>query len=409
MTEIALTLESMAHGGDAIGYHEEKAIFVPFGISGETVRVEITESHASYARARLIEVLEPSPARRTPPCPHFGTCGGCQWQHISYEAQLKAKREIVRYQLRRIGKQEHPNVLETIGMTDPWRYRNHVQAQTDKDGHLAFREHGSHKNVPIETCPILHPLIAELWDEVEIDVPSIESVSLRAGTRTGERLILFHGTEETPPSLTIDEKVSCVYQHGDDDPLLMAGEDHYHEVLCERRFRVSSLSFFQCNTEQAERLIQVVDGYLALDESDVLLDLYCGVGTFMLCLAPQVEFAIGIEESESAVADARANNNYENTEILQGKVADVLSEYRVLCSAAVLDPPRAGCSEQALRGFLESSPERVAYVSCDPATLARDVARLTEGGYELVEVQPVDLFAQTYHIESVAFLRRGSD
>jgi len=407
MTSITLTLHNLGYSGEAVGEYQGQVVFVPLGIPGETVRAELTEARKRYARARLIEVLEPSPERVASRCRYFGECGGCHWQHIAYPAQLRAKKELLTSQLQRLGKQPHPLVRPVIGMDDPWAYRNHVQLTMHPQEGLGYQALRSHEVVAVDECWIIHPLLEELWAALDLDPEGPPRVSLRAGAGTGEQLILFEGEEDEPPELELDMPVSCVYQGGRGMPIVLAGDSFYHERLGGRAFRVSAPSFFQVNTAQAERMLEVVRGYLALQPHERLLDAYCGVGTFALSLAPQVAHVTGIESSPWAISDALANRAEQDAvEFIQGNVEQVLPSLAASYDAVILDPPRAGCAPPALEALARCGASRIVYVSCDPATLARDVAHLATFGYELAVVQPIDMFPQTYHLESVALLHR---
>ncbi len=426
----------MAQGGEAFGRDESgRVVFVPYGIAGEQVAVEIIEAKKGYARARLIEVLQPSPARIVPRCPHFGPpalprspiplsaprsdrepenagnmergCGGCQWQHIAYEAQLRFKADIVREQFARIGKIPEAPVRETIAMSEPWDYRNNVQFHVDGEGRLCFRAWESHRLVPIKVCYIQHPLVYEMFKTMELEGADYNGVTLRAGTRTGQKMILLEGRDEEPPEISVDEPISIVYLTPQGDEIPLVGREAIHEELHGQLFRISPQSFFQVNTAMAERLVELVQAYLAPRPADVLLDAFGGVGTFGLLLAARVARVIEIESSPSAVEDARANAvELTNVELHEGQVEEVLPKLKAHIDIAVADPPRAGIAPRALDALIAQAPRTVAYVSCDPATLARDARRLVDGGYRLVEVQPVDMFPQTYHIESVSRFER---
>ncbi len=426
----------MAQGGEAFGRDETgRVVFVPYGIAGELVTVEIVEEKKGYARGRLVEILQPSPARIVPRCPHFGPptlprspvplspprseeeieraskrergCGGCQWQHIAYESQLVFKANIVREQFARIGKIPDAPVREALGMSEPWDYRNNVQFQLDGQGQLCFRAWESHRLVPIKECYIQHPTVYEMFKTMELEGADYAGVTLRAGTTTGQKIILLEGRDEEPPEIAVDEPISIVYLTPDGDEISLVGREAIHEQLRGRLFRISPQSFFQVNTAMAERLIDLVEGYLAPRSTDVLLDAFGGVGTFGLLLAPRVARVIEIESSPSAVEDARANAvEFTNVELREGSVEEVLPRLAPRVDIAVADPPRAGIAPRALDALIAQAPRAFAYVSCDPATLARDARRLLDGGYRLVEVQPVDLFPQTYHIETVSRFER---
>jgi 23S rRNA (uracil1939-C5)-methyltransferase len=407
MTVLTLELQALDLSSDAVAVDHGRVIRVPLGIPGEIVRVELADEDKRHPRARLLEVAKSAPERVTAPCQHFGTCGGCHWQHISYEGQLRFKHDNLYTQLQRIGKQAQPVVRPVMGMAQPWSYRNHVQLGFDPQGVLGYKALRSHEIVPIEECWITHPLLDQLWAALEIEPQGIASISLRAGVNTQEQMILLEGSEDTPPELEVDLAVSCVYQQPDGGLLVLAGDDHFHERLKGSLFRVSAPSFFQVNTEQAELLLDVVHAYLDPRPDDTVLDAYCGVGTFAVSLAPHVAHVLGIEESPWAVEDAVVNGaGQENIELIEGAVEEVLPQIDDTFSAAVLDPPRAGCDHAALQALARKRPARIVYVSCDPATLARDVQRLSDLGYALVEAQPVDMFPQTFHLETVALLKR---
>lgn len=399
-----LQLSAMAQGGEAFGRDENgRIVFVPYAIAGEQVRVEITEAKKDYARARVVEIVTPSPARVAPRCVHFGVCGGCQWQHIAYPAQLQFKTEIVREQFARVGKVMNAPVQPMIGMDEPWHYRNNVQFQLDDKGNLCFRALESHDLVPIRECHLLHPLLDELFHTLSFDAADFVEVMLRVGTRTAQKFIVLVGDDDVPPEIMVDEPVSIAYVTPRGEVMPLVGKDAVHEILRGRTFRISPNAFFQVNSVMAEKLIEIVERYLEPRPDDVLLDAFSGVGTFGLSLATRVARVIAIEESKDALNDAKANAvELTNVEFQRGKVEEVLPRLKTKIDLVVVDPPRAGIAAPALDALIAQAPRVIAYVSCDPATLARDARRLIDGGYRLCEVLPVDMFPQTYHIESVS-------
>ena len=425
MDTITLQLKSIAHGGAALGRHEGRVIFVPYALPGETVRVEIAEDKGRYAFARLVEVLDPSPDRVVPPCPYFGSagCGGCQWQHAGYPAQLRFKAEIVADQLERIGGIIDPVVHPTHPDRSGWAYRNHAQFHPAPDGGLGFQsaavgrtprqgrgERGEdtgagqgHWIVPIDECLILHPLLSDLYATLDLDLPDLLRLSLRAGTQTGDLMLIFEMADDLPPALESDLPVSCVLLLSDGVHVNLIGSNHITETVAGRTYRISAPSFFQVNTPQAAQLVRLVTEYLDLQEGETVLDAYCGVGLFTVHLAERAGLVVGVEAAPAAVADLLENTaGMDNVEVIEGPVEAVLPDLDMPLDAAVIDPPRAGIDRFALDALVERRPTRVVYVSCDPATLARDTKRLARAGYHLFEVQPVDMFPQTYHIESVA-------
>ncbi|RLC99782.1 MAG: 23S rRNA (uracil(1939)-C(5))-methyltransferase RlmD [Chloroflexi bacterium] len=405
MDTFTLQLTSIAHGGAALGRHEGRVIFVPYALPGETARVVITEDKGRYGFARLVEVLEPSPDRVAPACPYFGLagCGGCQWQHIAYPAQLRFKAEIVADQLARIGKIAAPIVRPTLPDGSGWAYRNHAQFHPAPAGGLGFQAAASHDVVAVDECPILHPLLADLYAALDLDFEGLARLSLRAGTASGDRMLLFEMVDDLPPALEIDLPVSCVLLLSDGRHANLIGSNHITENVAGRSYRISAPSFFQVNTPQAGQLVRLALEYLDLQGGETVLDAYCGVGLFATHLAERAGLVVGIESSPAAVADLLENTaEFDNVEVIEGPVEAVLPDLDVSLDAAVMDPPRAGVDRFALDALVERRPARLVYVSCDPATLARDAKRLARAGYRLVEVQPVDMFPQTYHVESVA-------
>ena len=410
METFELLLTSIAHGGAALGRHEGRVIFVPYALPGEMARVEVTEDKGRYAFARPVEVLQPSPDRIDPPCPYFGDsgCGGCQWQHIDYEAQLRFKAEIVADQLGRIGGIADPPVHPTLPDPSGWAYRNHAQLHPAPKGGLGFQAASANRVVPIDECLTLHPLLSDLYATLDLDLPDLLRLALRAGTETGDRMLIFEMAEDLPPALESDLPVSCVLLLSDGLHANLIGSNHITETVAGRTYRVSAPSFFQVNTPQATQLVRLVREYLDLHGGETVLDAYCGVGLFAAHLAELAGLVLGVEAAPAAVADLLENTaDLENVEVIEGPIEAVLPDLDLTLDAAVVDPPRAGVDRFALDALVARRPSRIVYVSCDPATLARDAKRLARAGYRLAQVQPVDMFPQTYHVEIVALFTSG--
>ncbi len=428
MTEVVLKLDRFAYGGASLGRIPEsdsqtgtrgRAVFVPFGLPGERVRVRLVEEKRGFARGELLEVLEPSSQRIEPKCRHFGACGGCHYQHLPYEAQLAAKTEILRDQLVRIGKLENPPVGPMVACPAPWNYRNHVQFHLTGQGRLGYvgSEPGNGEQppskepvFPISECHLPEAPLNALWPELAFEPDSgIERVALRAGS--DDVLLALTSPDQSPPEMVLEAGISVVHLSGP-DALVLAGDDHLRMRVLERDFEVSAASFFQVNTVMAEKLVRHLLDRLPLPASTIL-DLYCGVGLFSAFLAPQCEQLIGVESSPAACEDFAINlDEFDHVELYEGAVEQILPSLAQQLSAStgektlvVMDPPRAGMDRHALDGLLELTPQVIAYVSCDPATLARDAARLAVAGYRLAEVTPFDLFPQTYHIESISLFK----
>jgi 23S rRNA (uracil1939-C5)-methyltransferase len=400
---IELDMTSMAYGPAAVGRHEGWAVFVPLAAPGDRVRAEIVEERRSFYRARLEAVLRASPDRAEPPCPHFGVCGGCQWQHLSYAAQLRWKHAVVAEQLARIGGFADPPVRETLPSPAPLGYRNQAQFAISPEGQLGYFALQSNDVIPIHECPILQPGLAELFGELDLEsTPGLARVALRAGADDDAMVILEMEGEETP-EVELESPVSVAALWPDGSALALAGADALTERVGGRAFRVSPGSFFQVNSGMTETLVRLVMERLQPRPGDRVLDLYCGVGLFTAFLASQAGHVVGVESYASAVRDAEINlDEFDNVELYEAPVEAVLPHLTGPFEAAVLDPPRTGCAQAALNALATLGPQRIVYVSCDPPTLARDGRRLAARGYRLEEVQPLDMFPQTYHIETVS-------
>jgi 23S rRNA (uracil1939-C5)-methyltransferase len=415
MTSDLLTvkLEKLTYGGDALGRVPDplagaggRAVFVPFGLPGETVRVRIVEEKRGHARAELVEVLEPSPLRIPPKCRHFGVCGGCHYQHLSYQAQLQGKTDILRDQLTRIGKIQDPPVEPMVASTREWNYRNYIQFHLTSTGKLGYIEANGRDVLPISECHLPEALLNELWPSLEFDPGlGLERIGLRLGM-DGETMLVLESDDPEPPELELEAALSVVHLTGN-DMVVMAGDDTMSLSVKERTFRVSAASFFQVNTSMAGQMVQHLLDHLPVSPKTILLDVYCGVGLFSAFFAGHVGRLIGVEASPSACEDFAANlDEFENVELYQAPAEIVLPSLNSSPDIVIVDPPRAGLDKRALEALLALEPASIAYVSCDPSTLGRDAARLIAGGYRLVQVTPFDLFPQTYSIESISILEK---
>ncbi len=407
---VDLRLTTMAHGGAALGRAEGRVVFVPYAIPGERVRVEIVEAHRRWAKGRLVEVLEPSPHRVEPPCPYFGPggCGGCHLQHIAYEAQVSFKEEVVADQMVRLGGLSAAVVQGIVAAAEPWGYRNHIQLHPTEGGRLGFLRAESHRVVPVEECLLTEPLLDDLWAALDMEWPQLARLSLRCGVATGDLMAIFELDHYEDFDIRVDFAVSCVLLLADGETVVLMGLPYLRERVAGRSYRISAGSFFQVNTGGAEALVALVDEFLAPTGDETLLDLYCGVGLFGLALAPKVGRVIGVEASPGACADFRDNaQGLSHVEVREGQVQAVLPDVQERVDLLILDPPRSGAGAGVVAEIARLAPRRIAYVSCDPATLARDARALVDAGFRLERVQPVDLFPQTYHIESVALFTRA--
>ncbi|MBV8083745.1 MAG: class I SAM-dependent RNA methyltransferase [Chloroflexi bacterium] len=407
-------LHGMANGGAAVGrLADGAAVFVHGGLAGETAEVEVVERRRNFARARLLTVLDPSPARVEPPCPHFlEGCGGCQWQHAAYDAQLAFKRDVLLDQLRRLGGIDEPPLLESVPSPLEFGYRDTAEFHV-RNGAVGFNREGSHELVDVRSCPLISDSMNGALEVVRAIVPpapgTIESVEIRAGA---DALLLTLYMQDDPRGYRIlgDELATAIggecrvagVRIGSDRTRGLHGQPHVYMRLARRQWRLSAQSFFQVNLAVAERLCEAVLPFAP--RGGRVLDLFAGVGVFGLLLADAAADVVAVESSAPAIADAEANRAEaaaDNLRVISGEVAPAHVEGR--WDVVVLDPPRAGCPRPVL-DVLEAS--RIVYVSCDPSTLARDLKVLIARGYGLDSVQPFDMFPQTFHIETLAVLSR---
>lgn len=406
MTDVEISLTTPTYGGEAMGrLADGRAVFVAFGLPGETVRARLTEEKRGFARASLLEVLTPSSQRIKPRCVHFGVCGGCHYQMLPYPEQLKLKETVLRDQLTRIGKIPNPPVQAMVPSPVEWYYRNHMQFHLTRDGRPGFMAAGDPQTVvPITECHLPEDVLGGLWPQLQFDADTpLERVSLRAGDET---MLILESDSPEPPELEIEAALSVIHTH-DEDSIVLAGERAIFIDVLGRSFQVSADAFFQVNTRMAEKMVAYLLENLRVSTSNLFLDIYCGVGLFSAFFAPKVKQIIGIELSPAACEDFAANlHEFDNVELYEAPAEEVLPQLKVRPDVAIVDPPRAGLDKKALDAIVKLSPKRLAYVSCDPSTLARDAARLIAGGYKLLQVTPFDLFPQTYHIECICIFER---
>lgn len=443
-TLITLEISDLSDSGDGVGRYDQRVVFVPDTVPGDRTLVRLVRVKPTYGFGKLQELLEPSPHRIRPHCIVADKCGGCQWQQVSYEYQLEVKRNLVVQALERIGKFPDPPVDPVLASPASLAYRNKatyplVRSQTGQV-QAGYYQKGSHQLINLNQCPIqderLNPLLAEVKQDIQqrgwgiYDEThhrgKVRHLGLRIGRRTGEMLLTLvakdqnlAGLEEQAQTwlerypalvgvaLNINgDRTNAIFGA---ETLCIAGQPFLHETFAGLTFQIRPDTFFQVNTEATEALLQVVMEELHLQGQEVLVDAYCGVGTLTLPLARTVKQAIGIEVQPEAVEQAQLNatlNQIENVSFQIGSVEQALPALDVKPHVVILDPPRKGCDSAVLQALLEMDADRIVYMSCNPATLARDLKILCESSqYQLHRVQPADFFPQTSHVECVAFLK----
>ncbi|HET9221163.1 MAG TPA: 23S rRNA (uracil(1939)-C(5))-methyltransferase RlmD, partial [Roseiflexaceae bacterium] len=421
-----LDITDIAQGGDGVGRWEGRVVFARGGLPGERVRVAVRERRSDFAKGEVVAVLEASPDRVEPRDPRGDHM---PWQHIAYEAQLRFKRQILSDQLAKFGGLAEMMVEETVPAARQWNYRNsaHLHYDGRRLGYYAAESHTIHT---FDTDPLLLPqldeMLAELRTALAATAPRQCEITLRASESYGYNVAALSypaqrlqrhdratsDMEQTLGKLAGRWRDSCPALAGvtiQSRPPVQLGADHLVEELGGIAFHLRPTTFFQVNRASAETLLRLARAGLALHDDARLLDLYCGTGAFSLPLANEVAAVVGVEEHPGAVEDARTTatqNGVNNARFENGLVERTLERLNQDFDAAILDPPRRGCHPLALAALLRVAPARLVYISCHPATLARDLKALTSGGYRVVSVRPVDLFPQTPHIESVSVLVR---
>lgn len=439
---IEVIFEDLTHDGAGVAKVEGYPLFVKNALPGEKAKIKVIKVNKGYGFGRLEEILEQSPYRVDAPCPIYKECGGCQLQHLSYEGQLLAKEKQVRDVLTRIGKLENVKVHPVLGMSEPWRYRNKAQVPVgEREGGLiaGFYQQRSHEIIDMEACMIQQEKNDEVVQAVkrictkygvtayneERHKGTLRHIMARHGQVTKEvMVVLVTRTSEFPNKEKIVKEivesidgVKSIIQNVNskktnvilgDETRVLWGEEVIYDLIGNVKFAISSRSFYQVNPEQTKVLYDQALTYADLSGQETVIDAYCGIGTISLFLAQKAQKVYGVEIVPEAIADANRNaelNGIENVEFAVGEAEVVIPNWYkegIEADVLVVDPPRKGCDDALLQTIIEMKPKKVVYVSCNPATLARDLRVLEDGGYRTVEVQPVDMFPHTTHCEAVA-------
>ena len=450
--EYEIEIESFGNSGEGISHIDGYTLFVSGALPGERVKVVVTKTKKNYGYARLLSVITPSPDRIEPACPVAKRCGGCELQHISYEAQLRFKAQHVKDCLERIGGVEVPE-LEVIGcekgssgLFEPWHYRNKAQFPVgeNRDGErlIGFYAARSHDIIPCGECAIQQPVINKIKEVVENKIEltnDIRHLYVRTASATGQTMVCLVVSKRTNRIddiisiiKDIKEVTSICINYNDKNTNVILGDRfetvkgplYIEDKIGDLTFRIGPESFYQVNSYITEKLYNKALEYACLTGGETVWDLYCGIGTISLFLSKEAKKVIGVEIVEQAIENAKENaeiNGINNAEFICGAAEDVIDEvmnhagvgsaecsYGIveILDVIVVDPPRKGCDEKLIAAIGKADPNRIVYVSCDPATLARDIARLREFGYTLKKACAVDQFWQTRHVESVVLLSK---
>ncbi len=439
-------IQGLGFEGEGVCKISNFTVFVPEALPGEKVKIKIVKVNKNYGFGKLVEILEPSKDRIEPQCSIYKRCGGCQLQHLSYKAQLEYKKSRVYDCLTRIGGLEDFNLHDTIGMEKPYRYRNKVQLPVGLSGSkkaIGFYARRSHEIIDMETCLIqddsaeraaqavrqwIEKYDIQVYDEQK-NMGVIRNLMVRRGFKTNEvMVVIVTRTKELPKAMELVDnikllvpEVKSIIQNINpkqtnvilsDKCVTLFGSDTISDYIGSFRFNISPLSFFQVNPVQTEVLYSKALEYAELTGNETVFDAYCGTGTITLFLSQKAKKVYGVEIVPQAVENARINaaqNHVKNVEFITGeseKVIPELIKQGIKADVVVVDPPRKGCGPELLEAIAGIKPERIVYVSCDPGTLARDLGILKDKGYRTSEVQPVDMFPFTVHIETVVMLIR---
>ena len=389
-----LSIEPKANDeGDFTAFHQNNMIPVFGALPNEKVLCNIVENkghkHKYQIQAWVSKVIKPSPHRITPPCGYFGNCTGCQWQHIDYSYQLKLKQSFIE-----ICTKKYPNIRDmkispTLPSPNLFGYRNHGRFTVREKGSLGFVNSVTKRFVRIEECLIMNKPINKIINTLQLNRVDTSQLSIRASSSTDSYLV--------QPKINFSEI------------LFETGQKHYIETLKNKQFQVSSPSFFQVNTKQTEVMMDLIENALKLNQSDILLDAYSGVGTFPAIYSPLVKQVISLEESKSSTNDSEVNNSsIPNITIMTGKAENLIDSLNNRVTKIILDPPRSGCAQNMLSAISSLQNIRLVYVSCNANTLCRDLSILVKNGFEIKKVQPIDMFPHTRHIECVVTLDKIS-
>lgn len=447
--EYEIEIENVSSEGNGVGHIDGFTVFVPDGVRGDFLRIAIVKVNKTYAFGKILKIIKPSEYRTESKCRFYKSCGGCQLMHIDYAEQLKIKGDIIRDCLERIGGQKDYNFLGVEGMENPYHYRNKLIFPYGKDKKgkpvCGFFEKKSHRIVPLTSCCLgdeLHTKVLNIINEhikkynisvydEETHTGAFRRVFLRQGFSTGEAMVVISVNAESIKKqnelaqklIDEDKRIKSVILNINtkktnlvlgDKNITLAGKASISDILCGFKYEISPHSFFQVNPLQTEKLYNTALEFAEIKKTDMVLDIYCGIGTISFLCAEQAKKTVGIEIVPQAIENAEYNkreNGIKNAEFLCGAAENIVPELlkkNEKPNVVILDPPRKGSDEKTLNAITEANPERIVYVSCNPSTLARDAAFLTEHGYKLTKAKGYDMFPHSVHVETIALLKKSN-
>lgn len=439
-----LEITDLSDSGDGVGRWRDRVVFVPNTVPGDRVTVRLVRVKPRYANAKLLDILTPSPHRLRPPCVVADKCGGCQWQHISESFQQQAKCNQIRQAITRIGDFGGVEIAPMITGDSALHYRNKATYPLGKGDRgqvkAGYYRPKSHNLINLNQCPVQDERLNPLLQNVKLDLQKqswpiydetrhqgkLRHLALRIGRRTGETLLTLISTDDDLPGLEAQaqawlqtypqlvgialnlnpQRTNAIFGQ---ETRCIAGKPYLREIFGGLTFQLRPETFFQVNTEAAEALLTQIIRDLDLQGNEIILDAYCGIGTFSLPLARHAQQVIGLEVQTASVQQAQVNaeiNGITNAHFYQGAVEAQISQLASIPDVVLLDPPRKGCDRAVIEALLCLQPRQIIYISCKPTTQARDLKMLCQGDrYELIKLQPADFFPQTAHVECAAFLR----
>lgn len=394
----------MGNGGVAFGRDDDnRMVFVPFGIPDEQVVVELTEEKKRFARGRIVEILKASPKRSEPLCPHFGICSGCHFQHISYPEQLKLKEGVVREQLDRLGGISDAPVKSTLAHPSPWAYAAEIEFSPTKESKPGFWSSTINQVIPIETCLIIHERLLALIQDFDLILPGLWKLRLRVGK--GDTLMaIIDIAGNDPPTLEADFPISVAMLLSNGTAANLIGDNYLLQTIKGRDFRITAGCHFHVSPLMSEKIVDTIIGFLDLEGTENLLELYSGTGILTSFLAPEVATVTAVEINPDANSDAAHNlENLNNVSLYEGLVEEITPLLDIETDVLILDPPSEGLPPTVIDEIARRRPTKMIYSSSDVATFARDARRLIRAGFDLVEVQPIDVYPQTFQVQTISF------